>query len=225
MPRVILQILFLSLATLATLEPAALAQGMLSSADHPRHGANTLTVDANTGLAWLDLPLTSGLSFQQVLAATQPGGAFAGFRFASTHELFGLFADAGLPGQGWHPISDPQTAPVLPLLSLLGTTSSQDGYPETFGVTGTPAGIGAHYAGGLDFALYNGTPCYFIPGPGPLHSLGSLGDFYGSGDWGSWLVMNVPEPSPATFGILLASILLGRRLLLPRMRPPPRPLR
>ena len=49
---------------------ASLASAALSSSDWRESGDGLLTVDSVTGLAWLDLTQTSGLSFDAVVAGT-----------------------------------------------------------------------------------------------------------------------------------------------------------
>lgn len=44
-----------------------------------------------THLEWLNVGLTTGQSFNAVLAQTDPGDPFAGFRFATDFEVIGLF--------------------------------------------------------------------------------------------------------------------------------------
>lgn len=50
-------------------------------------------LDTRTGLNWLPITSTEGMTINQVLAATQPGGEFSGFQLATTSELQGLFQD------------------------------------------------------------------------------------------------------------------------------------
>jgi len=44
----------------------------LVQAGDPRYGPNSIIIDTASGLAWLGLPFSSGLSYQQALLATQP---------------------------------------------------------------------------------------------------------------------------------------------------------
>jgi len=79
------------------------------------------TVDTGTGLEWLDLTETQGLSYNQVLAQTGAGGLFAGYRFAEAYEVETLFDNAG--GTGPYLGSDPSHDAFVPgLLSLWGVT-------------------------------------------------------------------------------------------------------
>jgi hypothetical protein len=64
--------LFLALLLASTLP----CNAALISASDLRFGQDSLTVDTTTGLEWLDLPLTTGYSYQTMNAALQPGGTF-----------------------------------------------------------------------------------------------------------------------------------------------------
>ncbi|MDP9044692.1 MAG: PEP-CTERM sorting domain-containing protein [Pseudomonadota bacterium] len=55
------------------------------------------TFDTATGLQWLDLSQTSGMTFAQVSAQLGAGGAFAGYRYATAAEAQGIFMQFGLP--------------------------------------------------------------------------------------------------------------------------------
>jgi len=187
-----------------------ISAALLSSSD-PRFGENSLTLDTSTGLAWLDLPMSVGLSYNQVLAATQPDGPFAGFRFATREEITDLFRSAGLPGEGFFPESGTNTANILQLISLVGATSSHDGRAEALGITGSPAppvGVNSlHYTEYIEF-LYGST----VPGYG-LASFNAFGDGYGTYTVGSWLVESVPEPTSWGIGMIAGVMLVGRRCL------------
>ena len=82
------------------------AKGQLLQENDPQFGANSLTYDSTTGLTWLDLSFSQGLSYSQTLAAMQAGGQFDGFRFATADEVQSLFNSAEF-GQGFITQSDP----------------------------------------------------------------------------------------------------------------------
>jgi hypothetical protein len=54
------------------------------------------TLDTETGLEWLDLTETMGISYFDLLGELNPGGLFEGYRYASTGELYGLFEGLGV---------------------------------------------------------------------------------------------------------------------------------
>ncbi len=89
---------------------ASLASAALSSSDWRESGDGLLTVDSVTGLAWLDLTQTSGLSFDAVVAGTWQA---EGFRFATMAEARGLLMAGGKVAEG-------------PFLGLLGGVSAPD---------------------------------------------------------------------------------------------------
>jgi len=55
-----------------------------------------LTRDTTTGLRWLDVDMTTGLSFNQMELELLSGGAFSGFRHATGAEVLGLWQTAGI---------------------------------------------------------------------------------------------------------------------------------
>jgi hypothetical protein len=186
-------------------------QGALVSGTDPLFGPGSLTLDTATGLAWLDLPISAGYSYEQMSAALQPGGAFVGFRYATSQEVAGLFSSAGINGAGWFPDSSPGFQPIIGLITLLGQTSSQDGYPEAGGISGT-WGNGGLIRPILDFVYENGVPGYEVSGyPTPAWEFGSTTAS------SSWLVAPIPEPGAvgiaAVGGFLLVAVwrLPGRR--------------
>jgi hypothetical protein len=55
-----------------------------------------ITYDSTTGLEWLDVTVTAGLSYNDVAAELGVGGAYEGFSFASSQQVAGLFSAVGL---------------------------------------------------------------------------------------------------------------------------------
>ena len=83
-----------AMLTLAVwLAPAVRAE--LVSQDYLAPGDGLLTLDSQTGLRWLDVSATQGLSANQILAGA--GGWNSHFRYATYAELSTLFEHAGLP--------------------------------------------------------------------------------------------------------------------------------
>lgn len=68
---------------------------LVISTDDTRFGPDTITRDAATGLDWLDVTITRGLSYDQVFAEVGVGGAYEGFRYATTEELDRLITNFG----------------------------------------------------------------------------------------------------------------------------------
>ena len=196
------------------------ARANLIQASDPRFGPDSLTIDTSTGLAWLDVNLGTGLSYEQVLADTQPGGLFSGFRYATAPEVLALYVSAGIPGFGYYPLSTPS---IPAFMSLVGTTESINGYPGIVALSATSSG-GAQDAPAVYATGYNGTEMYWVNGGGYN---GSGGTAYGPTTsypgLGSWLVTSVPDSSGASICVLAAAGLMGfgfaqRRLARRRMR-------
>ena len=56
------------------------------------------TIDTDTGLDWLDLGLTDGLSVNQALALMSPGGQLEGWAIANLDQIHQLMTNAGWIG-------------------------------------------------------------------------------------------------------------------------------
>jgi hypothetical protein len=183
----------------------ATASASLRSADDPRFGMNALTLDTASGLAWLNLLRSTNLSYEDVTLATQPGGVFEGFRYATPEEVFGLFRHAEI-ASGFVLESSDEAKNVSSLISLLGSTSSQDGRNETFGISGTSSGEPWHgrVVMGLDFFFGNGVPGYLTPFPSPTLIYADTTSYP---EVGNWLVRVVPEPGIGGFAFAGALIL------------------
>lgn len=111
-----------------------LKSAALETADDPVFGQGALTVDANSGLAWLDLSHTDGLSYNAVSAELGSGGQYSGFRYATEEEVLGFLSSAAiaeLPGESANNIG-----PITNLHSYVGTTDSGSSF--SLGITGTP---------------------------------------------------------------------------------------
>jgi hypothetical protein len=173
----------------------------LIQADDPHHGPNSLTLDTVSGLAWLDLPLTVNMSYQQALLATQPDGPFTGFRLATAPEVRSLFFHAGIPDVVWVPTTSPSLQPILSLLDLVGATSFQNGNRATLGITSSTL-ENARRVLGLNFAYIDGVPGYEFAG------MVTYGDTTHFPNVGVWLVTPIPEPEPCVIGTFGALVLL-----------------
>ena len=173
-------------------------------------GAETIIQDSASGLAWLRLDITRGLSFNDVMAQTGEGGAFSGFRNATRVEVSQLlgnispaFADSDYSGT-----------------SEAGELERAAAFGEWFGgpAPGTPFLLG--YAGGCSFS--EGGICYTTHDSGMYWTATRAGRSDTSfprantadAQHGTWLVTPVPEPS--TYALMLAGLVVvvgvaGRR--------------
>lgn len=109
------------------------------------------TIDSDTGLEWLDITETVGLSYNAVLSS-----AFIisdGYRYASEAEVLELYNNAGGTGTQAVEFRPENTAPAILLLDLMGCTSYLVGNP----CDGTPEdwstamwGTSSQYIGLID---------------------------------------------------------------------------
>ena len=113
----------------------------LVSRDDATHGLDSITIDTQSGLEWLDLTKSTNLSADVVATQLGVGGDFDGFRYASIAELTELFGHAGIPDVSFGPGAQtgPNFAPVSNLLSLLGVTAPAGGFSQSSGLLADPS--------------------------------------------------------------------------------------
>ena len=178
---------------------------VLFSADDPRFGPGSLTVDTRTGLTWLDLPFSTDYSYLQAEAATQPGGRFAGFRHATVLEVLSLYNSAGF-GEGLVAQSDPRYPEAVALLSMIGETEMNP--QSAVGISGTLNGGGLALAPFIGYSSFNNVDGIMLTTsrqlPGTYSALYSLDDAVPT--VGNWLV-EVPEPSVCAL-LMIVPVLL-----------------
>jgi len=86
-----------ALALLITANFPNQAGAALVSASDPVFGADSLTIDTDTNLAWLDLTFTDARSFDDVSSEFGAGGEFEGYRYATEGEVLTFFSHASIP--------------------------------------------------------------------------------------------------------------------------------
>jgi len=218
----------LLVAALLLAAPLANAESILLSKDLAARNDGLLTLDTATGLEWLDVPTTVGLSVQDVLNDTG-GWISAGFHLASYNELSTLFLDGGMhgnvagDGRGFLLSMSGEDAAGASTATLLGPTSPSINRLNVFGNIATEP-------------CRSGTEC---DNKGPeitfyirLIATESLSwisvsddsvdvDFHNS-DTGNWLVrdsaQSVPEPGTMAlfaFGAAAFAFTRRRRLVQP----------
>ncbi len=202
------------------LAPATRAE--LVSQDYLVPGDGLLTLDSQTGLRWLDVSATQGLSAKQVLSGA--GGWFPSFRYATYTELSVLFEHAGLPNLAGPngsliALTEEQRAALYPLAlnfnTLLNTASPcctnglyvwGDNSISLLGVSAVisnPRVPNSRLVGGSYLHQYLS----------PLIGKSGTPETNYDSDWsnsqtGSMLILAVPEPE--TWALLLAGLgLLG----------------
>ena len=98
------------------------------------------------GLDWLDLTESDGLSYNYVSSQFGSGGAFEGYRYASSLEVSSLFDAAGGTPPYDH-ILPPDTAWVEDLITLWGILRIDFGPLAPLGAEGIEAQISEWYTG------------------------------------------------------------------------------
>lgn len=184
--------------------------GLISTND-AHFGAGAITNDTATGLEWLDLTFTNGLSYNFVSTQFGSGGQFEGFRYATSLEVDTLFRDAGFSHTDRvYRIEDQLTARTL--LGLVATTPPLLSVSFAFGITGEQLidpfdpSFSSHFRFGISYA-WTLLPDHIVP---EGYADGLEFHFFRIADDlsapGSWLVRDnaaaVPEPGSLTlFGL------------------------
>lgn len=187
------------------------ANANLISVDLSKTGDSLLTYDTSTGLEWLDLTLTKGVSYNEVLSGFDGFTTSQGFRYATVNEVSGLFSNAGVAQTSWvwgyWNFNNPGYLANSSLVSLLGLTYPFDGLSTySFGLneSNTLGGQGSH-----DYAMvgYNNHADYVAS-----LAIGTLNDSTNSPNVGSFLVRDVSTvPVPSAIWMFLTGFvgLLG----------------
>ncbi|MBU2571173.1 MAG: PEP-CTERM sorting domain-containing protein [Gammaproteobacteria bacterium] len=161
------------------------------------------TTDNTTNLDWLDLTFSKGYSYNELLFETSVGGLFEDYSLATVDQVNSLFLSAGLPSIGNETTN---FSSVKNLISLIGSTSEQNGFLQSTGITATPGNPFGHKVTGLDFFYDNGKPKYSL-----IDGL-TFGDSFGPSTVGGWLIReSVVVPEPSSLLLLSLGILLSQR--------------
>jgi hypothetical protein len=86
-------------------------------------GADTITHDSETDLRWLDLTLSTGFSYVNLLAELEAGGDFEGYRLATRAEVQELWLNAGID-LSTNDFVEVNYDPIVALTALIGQTGT-----------------------------------------------------------------------------------------------------
>jgi hypothetical protein len=182
------------------------------SLDSATYGLNSITLDTDTGLEWIDpwRPIVQGRSsygfntYYDVLALLGVGGYFEGFRFATKQDLDTLFfSSAGFDSTtalSSSTATESDKIAAAGLISFFDTTWGVNNGPDDYqaildgiydsGIQGQPGSVYIDVAA-LGNKLYGGYITYYNQDPAKLIS--------NSTPYGFWLIrdstIKVPEPS------------------------------
>ena len=170
-----------------------------------------VTLDSSTGMEWLDLTLTAGMSYNEVMLTDFV--VVDGFRYATKEELDLLYQNAGVFDTGG-PDSMPQNyEPAKLLLELMGCTSGL--LSSEFACDG----IEEDWSWGM-YLRSDGTWMSMIDAVHDVNrGIVTTSSFYWGDDsrsWredvGSFLVRDFPEPisSPSVLGLLILGVISVR---------------
>ncbi len=182
------------------------AGAALVSTDWQAAGDNLITEDTATGLQWLDLSETYGLSYEFVSSQFGAGGQFEGFRYATQDEVVALWANFGIDLSAGAPTSMNGTDPAVEMAAdLLGNTWCTYAcfdYPHgVSGITSATSGA-AHYAMGayqtdFGFTTYETADSQLVS-----DSLTNIEPY------GSYLVFGAQVPVPAALWLFGSGLAL-----------------
>jgi hypothetical protein len=200
-----------SLAIVALAIQSVSLHAAIITSDLNASGDALITKDTVSGLEWLDLTVTSGLTYDAVFAELGVGGDYEGWAFASESQLNSLwsaFGDAG-PYTGQSTIHN--QAFDNGLLTTWGILNTQSTASQSFFLWDNVPSSGTHSRGRVLDYVYSGYLDAIFT------SVGAQDDSVSAGTWtGSALVRDinaptssavVPEPATLTiFGLGLMGL-------------------
>jgi hypothetical protein len=168
-------------------------------------GDKLITFDTDTGLYWLDLTVTTNLSYNDVLTQLGLGGSLEGFWYATVADVDSLQVSAGLLSGLFVVNSSIYGDELNALIDKIGETDPSESSRDTFAITGDPF----EPTTGTDDRIMR----YFtLTESWARSSQAVMPDDLASSHWGSWLIRDTLPPAPVpipTTMLLLGSGLVG----------------
>jgi len=208
--------------------PHAAAQFVTS--DSAAFGEDSLVTDTTSGQTWLNLNVTQGRSFNDVLAALDSDPNLSAFRLPSAPELQTLLTDAGFSVNiPWGDLSDPArlAANASFANAFVGqTVGGGELFQGYYGVFPQPLPPGVVAAWGASVFVVPGSPV------APTAPTDQIRNPYGGGTvtqdpgWATWLVSKnpvTPVPEPSTFVLTAGALGMLALVAHRKMRREPRP--
>lgn len=169
-------------------------------------GANNVTQDTLTGLEWLDLTASSGISYNDITVQFAPGGTYDGWHHATKAEVTTLFTGSAGLTLGNTPGIDPNAVQFVSLVDITQLTFANTGTASRGRYNDDASGTPNNNLAGSAFVSFQPTSLIFGPAftnvilmddqPVNSQSIPSFGT-------GHWLVRNaIPEPSSLTLALL-----------------------
>lgn len=192
----------------------ATASAAVISVDDGVFGVDSITLDTDQGLEFLDVTFSADRSFDDVSSHLGAGGNFEGFRYATEDEVILLVNNFGFSPSavaGGQVLGNTGNDQLSGLVDLLGATQPFFHlHAETIGITATLDGADQRFVRIRDN----------FSGDDLVGSNFAVSPSFQNSEWGSFLVRPVaavPEPSSLTIVLTLFSgILIARRF---RRRP------
>lgn len=180
-------------------------------------GADTITQDTDTGLQWLDVPLSTAYTYGETLDELQSGGIFDGYRLATEDEVLTLWGNSGINTGLLGSFVSENYEPIVDLMSFVGVTSHNgnlgDGisFDYTYGNFDNGIVYGEPVEEGTWITLAGISAVPFQESNYDLTGRASFGTVPFGNDntrHGSWLVAPTSVPEPSII-ILFATGLIG----------------
>jgi hypothetical protein len=176
-------------------DPTVVGNGNL-----PSDGFN-LSLDTSTDFEWLDLSLSTAISYNAMIAQLGPAGLFEGFQHASNQQVVDLWTNLGLPSGSFPGISTVNDGGVSAdsAIDLLSQTGINATFRLTQGTTTSIVAPGNHRV----LTIRHNLP----PTMSTTLGNGGLGDATVGGEIGHWLYRDrSPVPEPSTLVILAMTV-------------------